>query len=309
MIARNLGRNGSLVSPLCFGAMFISADAQGVSRTLLHGLERGITVIDTAQLYGDSETIIGRTLQEWRGTRPVIATKVGAMAPQSWQAPVAMDKAFPAAHVVACVEQSLKNLRVECVDLIQLHQWFDTWTGQTEWLEALRRLKTQGKVKAIGVSAQDHHHDALLRLVDSGAIDAVQVVLNIFESGPVNSLLPLCVERGVGVIARCVLDDGGLADLTTEKVRAIPRVQNVGVDQYLYRRERLRAVSGLPLSELAVRFVLSLPGVTTATMTMRDAAQVESNLAAAVAGPLKAELLAKLLERHRWSKNGYLPCP
>jgi aryl-alcohol dehydrogenase-like predicted oxidoreductase len=118
MKPRHLGKGGLSVSPLCFGTMHLAGDTHGVSRALLAGLERGITVIDTAQLYGDSEAIIGRTLREWRGARPVIATKVGAMAPQSWQSPVAMERAFPAAHVIASVESSLQALGVDCLDLI-----------------------------------------------------------------------------------------------------------------------------------------------------------------------------------------------
>ena len=114
------------------------------------------------------------------------------------------------------METSLRTLGVECIDLLQIHQWYYRWSHETEWLEALHALRAAGKIRFIGVSAQDHEHDGVLKVVDDRMVDAVQVVLNAFESRPFVSVVPLAEARGIGVIARCVFDhSGALAGVAT----------------------------------------------------------------------------------------------
>ncbi len=141
MTPRPFGTTGSLVSPIAFGAMRITADADGTSSVLLHALERGITAIDTARNYGDSEAIVGRTLRAWQGPRPWISTKVKPLDISNWRFYVPMAHQFTPASIVESVETSLRTLGVDCVDFVQLHQWYYRWGRETGWLETLHRLR------------------------------------------------------------------------------------------------------------------------------------------------------------------------
>ena len=208
---RPLGRGGPAVSVVTFGGMRFNETplAGGVSRALLAALEGGVTCLDTARNYQDSEAVIGRTLREWSGPRPVLCTKVKPLDPTNFRFHVPIEQQFTPASIRASVEASLRDLGVDCIDLLQLHQWYALWTHRPEWLETFRALRTEGKIRRCGISAQDHEHDALLPVVDAGLVEVVQIIFNLFESRPLVGLLPLCAERGVGVIARCVLDHSG----------------------------------------------------------------------------------------------------
>ena len=302
-----------MVSPIAFGAMRITADGDGKSSVLLHALERGVTTIDTARNYGESEAIVGRTLREWRGARPFIATKVRPKDVSNWRFYVPMPEQFTRASIIESVETSLRTLGVECIDLLQLHQWYYRWSHETEWLEALHALRAAGKIRFIGVSAQDHEHDGVLRLVDDRMVDAVQVVLNAFESRPLVSVVPLADARGIGVIARCVFDhSAALAGVATvESLARDVKLSNASseiVTEYLRRIDRLRdeaLAHGMTLAELGVRFVLSRPGVSTVAISTATPAQVDEVVAAAGRGPLPDALFDRICREHVWVKNFY----
>ena len=219
MQRRELGTTGVSVSPIAFGAMRITADSDGTSPVLLHALERGVSIIDTARNYGESEAIVGRTLRQWRGPRPFLATKVKPRDVTNWRFYVPMPEQFTRASIIESAETSLRTLGVDCIDLLQIHQWYYRWSHESEWLEALHALRDAGKIRFIGVSAQDHEHDGVLKVVDDRMVDSVQVVLNAFESRPFVSVVPLAEARGVGVIARCLFDhSGALAGAATASI-------------------------------------------------------------------------------------------
>ena len=313
MTPRPLGASGAHVSPIAFGAMRITADSNGRSSVLLHALERGVTTIDTARNYGESEAIVGRTLREWRGPRPFIATKVKPKDVSNWRFYVPIQEQFTRASIVDSVETSLRTLGVECIDLLQLHQWYYRWSHETEWLEALHALRAAGKIRFIGVSAQDHEHDGVLKLVDDRMVDAVQVVFNAFESRPLVSVVPLADARGVGVIARCLFDhSGALAGVATmESLAHDVKLSNASpeiVTEYLRRIDRLRddaTAHGMTLVELSVRFVLSRPGVSTIAVSTATPAQVDDVVAAAEHGPLPEAIVERVCREHVWVKNFY----
>ncbi|BCS33383.1 oxidoreductase [Luteitalea sp. TBR-22] len=313
-MTRPLGATGLHVSPITFGAMRIAGDRpDGASSALLQALERGITSIDTARNYGDSEAVIARTLRAWRGPRPLIATKVKPRDISNWRFYVPMDVQFTPGSIVTSVEESLRTLGVDCLDLVQLHQWYYRWSHETAWLETLHALREAGKVRHIGVSAQDHEHDGVLKLVDDCRVDAVQVVLNAFESRPLVSVVPLADERGVGVIARCVFDhSGALAGAATRETLArdvkLAHASPEVVAEYLRRIDRLREDArehGMDLVELSIRFGLTHPGVSTLAISLADAGQVDAALAAAARGPLPETLFDRVCREHVWVKNFY----
>lgn len=313
MTPRPFGSTGARLSPISFGAMRITADAHGASSALLHALERGVTVIDTARNYGESEAIVARTLREWTGPRPFLATKVKPKDVSNWRFYVPIDDQFTPASIVESVETSLRTLGVDCIDFLQLHQWYYRWSHRSEWLETLRSLRAQGKVRFIGVSAQDHEHDGLLKLIDERLVDGAQLVLNAFESRPLVSVVPLAAERGVGVVARCVFDHGGaLAGVATrESLANDVKLANASpeiVTEYLARVARLAddaRAHEMDLVELGIRFALTHPGVTTIATSSATAAQVDAAVDAAARGPLPAALFDRICREHVWVKNFY----
>jgi aryl-alcohol dehydrogenase-like predicted oxidoreductase len=220
---------------------------------------------------------------------------------------------FPYDHVIDCTERSLSNLGLESLDLQQLHVWNPEWFDSDEWRRAFRDLKEAGKVRSFGISINDHDPDSALQLVRSGLVDVVQVIYNIFDQSPERSLLPLAAEMDVGVIARVPLDEGALTGTITEQTVFHPddfRAEYFQGDRKLQVAQRVAALQrdlgAVPgtLPEVALRFCISHPAVSTVIPGMRTVAHVESNIAVSDAGPLDAATLA-VLRHHAWDKNFY----
>lgn len=313
MTPRPFGSSGITVSPIAFGAMRITGDANGISTVLLQALERGVTCIDTARNYGDSEAVVGRTLREWRGPRPFLATKVRPRDVSNWRFYVPMREQFTRDSILASVDTSLRTLGVETIDLLQLHQWYYRWSHEDEWRRAFDDLQSSGKVRCCGVSAQDHEHDGVLKIVDDRMVDGVQVILNAFESRPLVSVVPLAQARGVGVIGRCVFDHAGaLAGVATPESLArdvkLAHASPALVSEYLRRVDRLRDEAkalGMSLVELSVRFALTHPGVSTLAISLASDAHVTEVCTAAERGPLDAPVFDRIAREHVFVKNYY----
>jgi len=314
---RSLGATGVSVSTVAFGAMRLSEipRPRDVVRALLNAWGNGVTIVDTARNYQGSERIIARALAEWSGPRPFLCTKVKPLDPTNFRFYVPLPDQFTPASMRASVELSLRELAVDCIDLLYLHQWYALWTHRPEWLDTFQALRAEGKIRFFGISAQDHEHDALLQIVDAGLVDAVQIVFNLFESRPLVSLLPLCAERGVGVVARCALDHSGAltgtrdADWLLARDFKLQHASRRVVEEYL---ARIRALdddvarpAGLSLTELAIRFPLSHPAVATVALSMQEDGFLRSNLAAAARGPLPPEMMTRIAREHVWVKNFY----
>ena len=146
-----------------------------------------------------------------------MATKVEGLAggPQ-WSTPVPVERSLPKGQVIASCEASLRALGLDAVDCLQLHAYWPTWGVEGYWLDELRDLKQQGKARTIGISVPDHRSDMVLPIVLSGAIDYVQTVINIFDPLALENLVPICQQHRVAVIARCILDEGGLTGVLRE---------------------------------------------------------------------------------------------
>ncbi|HEY6052575.1 MAG TPA: aldo/keto reductase [Gaiellaceae bacterium] len=316
-----LGRNGPEVSRLGYGAwgigkaMWVGADDDESLRALRRSFELGVTLVDTALGYGDghSESLVGRAVRDWGG--PIaVATKIPPKN-REWpaRAGTPADDAFPADWVVACTERSLRNLGLETIDVQQFHVWSDEWVGQGSWLEAVERLKAEGKIRCFGVSINDHQPANALALIATGVVDSVQVIYNVFEQSPEDELLPAAQAAGVGVIARVPFDEGGLTGRIrpeTEFPAGDWRERYFRGDRRREVWERVQAIArdlDVPverLPELALRFCLSHPAVSTVIAGMRSLRNVDANAAAAEAGPLAAREL-ELLRAHRWVRDFY----
>ena len=159
-----LGKTGLQVSKLGYGAwgigktMWLGADDDESLRSLHRAIDLGVNFIDTALGYGDghSEKLVGKVVREAGGVVHV-SSKVPPKN-RKWPAPkgVPAGEAFPADWVVQCTERSLANLGLETIDVQQFHVWSDEWVGQGDWMDAIERLRSQGKIRYFGVSINDH---------------------------------------------------------------------------------------------------------------------------------------------------------
>jgi aryl-alcohol dehydrogenase-like predicted oxidoreductase len=321
MNQRPLGRTGLQVSEIGYGAwgiggtMWLGADDQESLRALNRAVGLGLTLIDTALGYGDghSEELVGRVARE-RPEEIVVATKIPPKNGR-WPAPdgVDPDDAFPAEHVRACTERSLRNLGLDTIDLQQFHVWSDEWVGRGSWLDGVEQLKAEGKIRAFGVSINDHQPSNALKLIESGAADSVQVIYNVFDQSPEDELLPACEQHGIGVLARVPFDEGALTGTIgpdTQFPEGDFRNRYFRDDRKQQVADRVQAIlDGLgvgreQLPEVALRYVLSHPAVSAAIPGMRSVRNVERNCAVGDGQGLPAEQAAAL-KRHRWDRNFY----
>jgi aryl-alcohol dehydrogenase-like predicted oxidoreductase len=318
---RKLGKTGYEVSEIGYGAWGIGGNLwQGGTddeslRALRRAIDLGVNFIDTALAYGSghSEKLVGQVVKDV-SHRIYVATKVP---PKNllWPARpgIGLSEVFPYDYVLQCTEKSLRNLGVETLDLQQLHVWNPEWLGQEEWRRAFEELKTSGKVRAIGISINDHQPDSALEIIRSGLIDTVQVIYNIFDQTSEKLLFPLAQQLQIGVLARVPLDEGSLTGTITEQSQFAPedfRSRYFKGDRKKQVVEHVAAVqkdlgtSAGPLAEVALRFCLSQPAVTTVIPGMRRVANAEANAAASEKGPLSAPTL-ETLRRHAWDRNFY----
>jgi aryl-alcohol dehydrogenase-like predicted oxidoreductase len=318
---RRLGRTGLEISEVGYGAwgigksQWVGADDDESLRALRRAIDLGLNFIDTALGYGDghSEQLVGQVVRDSDETI-CVATKVppkNMVWPARHGTPV--HETFPGEHVRRCAERSLRNLGLEVIDVLQLHVWDDDWTDQGDWLETLHALRDEGTIRFFGVSINDHEPANGVRLVRSGAIDTVQVIYNAFDQSPEDELLPACQQHDVGVIARVPFDEGGL----TGSIRpdtSFPegdfRAAYFAGDRRREVYERVQAmcadldVPESEIAEVALRYVLSSPAVSTVIPGMRSVRNVERNLAAADGEGLGA-VPVDIVRRHRWVRNFY----
>ena len=318
---RILGRTGFEVSEVGFGGWGIggkqwlgSGDEESLV-SLRRAIELGLNFIDTALAYGDghSEELVGRVVRE-TPHELYVATKVP---PKNllWpaRAGIAIDQVFPYDYIVHATETSLKNLALDTIDLQQLHVWNPEWIAREEWRRAFEDLKKSGKVRAVGISINDYQPDSALEIIQTGLIDTVQVIYNIFDQTPQRNLFPLCRERNIGVLARVPLDEGALTGAITEDAQFVEGEFR----SFYFRGDRKREVAervtalrkdleGVPgtLAEIALQFCLSQDAVSTVIPGMRHVRNAESSCSISDRGPLAEEVL-KVLERHVWDKNFY----
>ncbi len=316
---RQLGKTGIEVSEVGFGAWGIGGgwgerDDKAALAALERALELGVNFIDTALAYGEghSEKLIGEAV---RGSDKgvVVATKVPPK-DRVWPAQKGsrLSDVFPKDYVLECTDRSLENLATDRLDVLQFHVWDDAWAEQDEWRETVRELKDSGRIRAFGLSVNDHEADNVLAALETGLVDSVQVIYNIFEQTPQENLLPACLRHGVGVIVRVALDEGGLTGAITPDTE----FEEGDWRQSYFKGDRKREVfertealkflteDGSSLAEAALRFVLSHPAVSSVIPGMRSPGRVEQNVEVSDGQPFSVEMLARLKE-HAWPRNFY----
>lgn len=317
---RVLGRTGVQVSEIghgtwAMGSMWGPRDDEQALAALKRGFEKGINFIDTALGYGKghSERLIARALPG-TGAKAFVATKCPPKIkiwPPKPDTPV--QEIYPADHIIEMTETSLKNLQTDCLDLQQLHIWRDEWLDRGDWREAVEKLKYQGKIKFFGVSLMDHAPNSGLRLVESGWVDTVQVIFNLFDQSPREKLFPLCQEKGVGVIVRVPLDEGGLSGTLTPETqftkgdwrshyfvgdRLRETCERAGKFHFLLRDQ----IKTLP--QAALKFCLSEPAVSTVIPGMRSVRHVEDDTQVSDLDGFSPEELEQA-HQGAWPRNFY----
>jgi aryl-alcohol dehydrogenase-like predicted oxidoreductase len=318
---RKLGRTGFQVSEIGYGAwgiggmQWLGGDDQKSLEALRHAIELGLNFIDTALAYGDghSERLVGRVVRETKH-KLYVASKVPPKN-QLWPARpgIPISDVFPYNYIMNSTERSLKNLGVDTIDVQQLHVWNPEWIDRDDWKRAFEDIKLSGKAQAVGISINDHQPDSALEIINTGLIDTVQVIYNIFDQSPEKRLFPLTMERNIGVIARVPLDEGSLTGKINQFTEFEPkdfRAEYFKGDRKKQVAERVAAIErdlGIQdgaMPEVALRFCLSHPAVSSVIPGMRSRANVDFNCSIPGKGPLPEKVIA-ILRRHAWERNFY----
>ena len=277
----------------------------------------GCNFFDTAWAYGSghSERLLGEAVRRHAGTRLYIATKVP---PKNFKWPgraeTPVNQVFPADHIREYTEKSLANLGVSTIDLQQLHVWSDTWADDDGWKREVDDLKREKLITSFGISVNRWEPTNVMRALATGLVDAVQVVHNIFDQAPEDELFPYCQAHGIAIISRVPFDEGSLTGtLTADSRWPDGDWRNLyftpaQLAATLERVDRLRPLvpAGQTLPELALRYILQHPAVTTTIPGMRKPGHVRANLAASDGVPLPDALIAAL-RAHRWEREWQVP--
>jgi aryl-alcohol dehydrogenase-like predicted oxidoreductase len=322
---RKFGRTGWKVSEIGYGmwglAGWSGSDDKETIASLHRAIELGCNFFDTAWAYGDgkSEGILGQILRESKSNRGIggpdkhlyVATKIP---PKNRKWPsrreFTLDDCFPPEYIADYVDKSLKNLGVDTIDLMQFHTWEDRWLNDERLPRAIEKMKKSGKVRAVGPSINRWEPWNGMRAVLEGYADAVQVIYNIFDQNPEDALFPVCRQKKVAVIARVPFDEGTLTGiLTLDSKWPAGDWRNTyfvaeNLKSSVAHAEALRPLvpKGKSMAELALRFILNNPDVSTTIPGMRKLKNVEANSAASDTGPLAAKLHERL-RAHRWDRN------
>lgn len=319
---RPFGKTGFNTSEIGFGAWALGggwgpqSDDESL-RALHRAIDLGVNFIDTAAGYGNgrSERLIGRVLKE-RKEPLFVATKTPPAAGLWPPSPYCKaDERYAEAYLRGNVEDRLKQLGVERIDLLQLHTWTRAWNRNPTPFVALRKLRDEGKLRFVGVSTPEQDQNAVIDLMREGWVDAVQVIYNVFEQEPAAELLDVARERGVAIIVRVPFDEGSLTGKFTEKTAFAEgdfRRNYFAGDRMVRTVKRVDAVrqsldgSGYTLPQAALKFVLAHPAVSNVIPGMRNPDQVNLNCAVTNLPPMSPDLVTKL-QKHNWRRAIWYP--
>ena len=309
-----LGRTGLRVSEIGHGLWGMgdwsgSSDDRS-SAALRASLAAGCNFYDSAAVYGDgrSDALLGALVQANPGAGIVTAGKVP---PKNLRWPASagdrFGDVFPLDHVLASAHASRARMGVAAIDVLQLHVWEDAWADDPEFRRVAAEVKKQGLAHLFGLSLNRWEPSNGVRAIRTGVVDTVQVIYNVFDQAPEDELFPACREYGVGVIARVPLDEGSLAGNLTMDTRFPAddwRARYFGPENLAPTVQRVDALKkivphGMTLAELALRFILQNPEVSTIVVGMRSRANVVANCAVSDGTRLDSELVVDM-GKHRW---------
>ncbi len=314
--------NAPQVSELGFGGWAIGGgwgkqdDTDSIA-ALHAAIDQGINLIDTAAGYGDgrSERLIAQILAD-RREEIIVSTKTppsdGPWPPSPycrWQ-----DR-YSAAYLRENVHQRLSNLGTDRLDLLFLHTWTRAWNDDPQPLLVLRQLRDEGKINLIGISTPEQDQSCVIQLMRDGLVDVVQVIFNLFDQEAASQILPVAAETGTGVIVRVALDEGSLTgkypadhqfpdDDFRHLYFAGDRMERTAarVDAIAQDLKSLELLDQYSLADMAIKFVLARPEVSSVIVGMRHPGQVEQNVRTTTLRDPSPEALATL-RRHHWNRG------
>jgi len=314
---RTFGRLGWQVSEVGYGMWgmggWTGSDDEQSRASLDEAVARGCNFFDTAWAYGEghSERLLGELVRRHPDRRLYTATKIPPKN-RAWPSRrgYELDDVFPPDYIREYAEKSLENLGTESIDLLQFHVWEDAWAHDERWQRAMGDLRDEGLVHGVGISLNRWEAWNGLETIRTGHIDAVQVIYNIFDQAPEDELFPLCRELNIAVIARVPFDEGTLTGtLTRESTWPDGDWRNIyfgpeNLGSSVDRAEALRPdiPEGMTMPELALRFILSNPDVSTVIPGMRKLEHVRANTAVSDGRPLPPEVIERM-RRHRWDRE------
>lgn len=316
MQQRTFGRTGWSISEIGYGMWGMGGWTGSNDEESLDALGRAIVLgcsfFDTAWAYGQgkSEQLLGEARRRFPHAPIRVATKIP---PRNMRWPASADDhirdTYPVDHIRAFTETSLRNLDAEAIDLQQFHVWSDAWADDEEWQRGVRALKEEGLIKAFGISVNRRQPTNVLRALATGLVDSVQVVYNIFDQAAEDELFPYCQSHNIAIIARVPFDEGSLTGtLTADSSWPEGDWRNTyfspaALRDTLARVARLEPLvpEGMDLPELALRFILEHPAVSTTIPGMRRRSHVERNMAASDGARLPPRL-RDALRAHRWDR-------
>ena len=314
---RRFGRTDWQVSEIGYGMWGMggwtgSNDEESLA-SLQRAVDLGCNFFDTAWAYGEgrSEALLGELVRANPQKKLYTATKIppkNSVWPSRRE--FTIDDTFPPDYLEQRMHESLNHAGLPGFDLVQFHVWEDSWVKDDRWARKIDDLRSQKLLSAVGISINRWEPWNGVETVRSGLIDSVQVIYNIFDQNPEDELFPACLEMDVAVIARVPFDEGTLTGTLSKDSKwpegdwrntyfvpenLIPSVE---------RADRLKELlpPNVTLPEMALRFILSNPAVSTIIPGMRKPSHVDSNIGASDAGRLPSELLAEL-RKHRWERK------
>jgi len=332
---RTLGKTGLNVSEVGMGTWQLAGrpwgwdapDEKESLRALHKFIELGGNFIDTAWVYGRldepgdskgahcSEELIGEFIKE-SGNRDkaIIASKIPPKNRKwpAWQG-VPISEVFPEGYIEKMVDSSLKSLGIETLDLMQFHVWQDDFAKDDGWKNEIQNITKKGKVKHWGVSINDYQPSNCLKTLDTGLIESVQFIFNIFHQKPTEKLLPYAKKHNIGLITRVPLDEGGLTgkitmDTKFEDDMRSKYFNSVRLPGFVERTDKLKELldgEAKSLPELALRYLLSFDEVSTVIPGTRKVKNVEANTSVSDGRKLSQKLMDEL-KKHSWERNFYV---
>jgi aryl-alcohol dehydrogenase-like predicted oxidoreductase len=306
---RELGRTGYKVSDVSFGAWAIGGswgtvdDAESIA-ALHKAIDSGVNFIDTADVYGmgRSERLIAQ-LKRDRKQEIVVATKAGRrLSPHTADG-------YNARNITGFIEDSLRNLATDCLDLVQLHCPPTDVYYRPELFEALDGLMKAGKIRYYGVSVE--RVEEALKAIEYPNVQTVQIIFNCFRQRPSDLFFAEAIRRKVGILARVPLSSGMLtgrlkrdSQFAADDHRQFNRhgeqfdvgetFSGVDYETGLAAVEELRSLAppGVTMAQFALRWILMFDAVTCAIPGGKRPSQVEENCAASAIEPLSSEAMA-----------------
>ena len=310
MKKRKLGKTDIQISEVGLGTWQLSGDVWGKKteaeyiQAIEVALDAEINYLDTALDYGNGycERVVGKALRG--NSSAVISSKIPPQSDNWSPKPQSkIEDYFSADWIVDRCETSLRNLQRDCIDILFLHTWNVAWGHCTKWYETMLRLQEQGKIRAIGISVGDRRASEANSHIEAGRIDVIQTVYNILEQEPEYTLFPMAEKHNVGIIARCPFSSGALVsnwaknhEFPEGDWRGLWTSENWVAEQVdmVNLVKPIVADMDLPMSAIALKYILNHPTVTSAIPGSSRAENIRTNASVSALSNLPENVIHNL---------------